>query len=149
MTNYAEYEYYTTTYGGTVFDSANLFNRYSRKASLLMDKATMERITNDTELQALDEVKMCACEIAEYLYKVDCYIDKNILTASGTDADRAVSSITSGSESVHYDTGTNTSSVSMGAASEKERNNAIYAIISTYCGALTDANGINLVYWGD
>ena len=65
MTNYADYAYYTGTYKGVVIDAAS-FDLYSRQATQEIRKYTFNRV--DVE-DIPDDVKMCCCELAEYLYK--------------------------------------------------------------------------------
>ena len=65
MTNYADYAYYTDTYGGAVIDTAS-FNLYARKATQTIKLNTFNRITDDN---IPEEAKMCCCELAELIYR--------------------------------------------------------------------------------
>lgn len=67
MTNYADYAYYTDTYGGAVIDTAS-FNYYARGATMLIGIHTFNRIADDG---IPEEAKMCCCELAEALFKAD------------------------------------------------------------------------------
>lgn len=67
MTNYADYEYYTGTYKGAVIDTAS-FDMCARKATQIINQHTFGRVQ---EGNIPEEVKMCCCELAEYLYKQD------------------------------------------------------------------------------
>lgn len=67
MTNYADYAYYTGTYKGAVIDTAS-FDYYSRKATQIIKLHVFGRIL---DFDIPDEVKMCCCELAEYLHKQD------------------------------------------------------------------------------
>ena len=67
MTNYADYAYYTDTYKGAVIDAAS-FDSYAAKATQTIKLYTFNRIVDDN---IPEEVKMCCCELAEYLYKQD------------------------------------------------------------------------------
>lgn len=57
---YADYEYYTATYGGRVIPAAD-FPRLAERASAYIDKTTFGRITDVT-----DKIRNCCCEIAEF-----------------------------------------------------------------------------------
>lgn len=65
MTNYADYAYYTDTYGGAVIDTAS-FKLYACKATQAIKLHTFNRIADDS---IPDEAKMCCCELAEYFYR--------------------------------------------------------------------------------
>ncbi len=70
MTNYADITYYEETYSvgkEAVIDTAS-FDFYARKATQEIKRYTFNRVHEDN---IPDEVKMCCCELAEYLYKQD------------------------------------------------------------------------------
>ena len=67
MTNYADYAYYTDTYGGAVIDTAS-FNLYAGKATQKIKLYTFNRIADDS---IPDEAKMCCCELAELIFRAD------------------------------------------------------------------------------
>lgn len=66
MINYADYEYYTDTYKGAVLDTAS-FDINARKATQIIKLHTFDRVEGDN---IPDEVKMCCCELAEYIYSM-------------------------------------------------------------------------------
>lgn len=61
MTVYADYEYYTGTYGGTALTEED-FQPCAVRASLLLDEMTLGRVAGAADL---DEVKQACCAIAE------------------------------------------------------------------------------------
>ena len=64
---YADYNYYTTIYGGTAVSEGD-FPRFAAKASAYIDKATFGR----AEEHADDErVKNCCCELCEIYSRTD------------------------------------------------------------------------------
>ena len=65
MTNYADYAYYTDTYGGAVIDAAS-FDLYAGIATHTIKLHTFNRILDDN---IPDEVKKCCCELSELYYK--------------------------------------------------------------------------------
>lgn len=69
MANYADFEYYTSTYKGAVLDAAS-FDLYARKATQTIKLQTFNRIKADS---IPEEARMCCCELAEELYKQDGY----------------------------------------------------------------------------
>ena len=66
---YVDFEYYSSTYGGTAIN-ADSFIKLERKARVFIDDITFDRLKNDTTLID-DTVKECLCEIMECNYKLD------------------------------------------------------------------------------
>ena len=66
---YVDFEYYSTTYGGTAIN-ADSFIKLERKARVFIDDITFDRLKNDNTLID-DTVKECLCEIMECNYKLD------------------------------------------------------------------------------
>lgn len=67
MTNYADAAYYSDIYKGAVIDTAS-FNVYAMRSTQVIKVYTFNRI-DESSIQ--DEVKMCCCEVAEYIFKTD------------------------------------------------------------------------------
>ena len=63
MAAYADYDYYTNTYGGTALP-ADDFNRLIPRASVLLDQMTRGRAEAHADE---DPIKMAACAVAEGL----------------------------------------------------------------------------------
>lgn len=110
MTNYADYAYYTNTYKGAVIDAAS-FDLYARKATLIIRQHTFNRVKDDN---IPDDVKMCCCEMSEYLCKKDAAEQDTEASIKG------LASETTGGHSASYETA---------AARELAHNNIIKGII--------------------
>jgi len=154
---YADYEYYTIEYGGAVFKSASAFTPYERKAERRIDVATTDKLISafPQEEKAVQAVKDCVCELAEFLYEVDIYRQSTITStgvleqSDGSVRGKVIKSVSSGSESISYSTAGDTQTVVSEAA--KDRNVLdceVYAIIRNSLSGVEDENGINLLYAG-
>lgn len=88
MTIYADFDYYSDTYGGTEI-SKDDFTRLIRQASAYLDMVTFGRI--DDVWSEDDRVKDCACAVAEYCKR-----------RSEMEDGSAVSSLSIGEETVSY-----------------------------------------------
>ena len=71
MISYTTVEYYTDKYlmGRQAVIDAAVFPFYAQKATQRIKQYTGDNI--DETLPFIDEVQMCCCELAEYLYKQD------------------------------------------------------------------------------
>ncbi|HHV09977.1 MAG TPA: hypothetical protein GXX75_06845 [Clostridiales bacterium] len=94
MTSYADFAYYKDTYKGAVLDAAS-FDAYSRNSTLIIRQHTFNRIKDD---DVPNDVKMCCCELAEYLSKKDA-ADQD--TEAGI---KGLTSETTGGHSASYET---------------------------------------------
>ena len=110
MTNYADYAYYTGTYKGAVIDTAS-FDLHARKATQEIRKYTFNRI-DDANIP--DDVKMCCCELAEYLCQKKAADQE---TEAGL---KGLSSETTGGHSANYESA---------EAREQAHNNVVKGII--------------------
>lgn len=154
---YADFEYYTTTYGGKVLKSEEDFNHFGRKAERRMDAITGMKLQFAFPAKGKDAeaVKDCLCELAEFLYQVDAYQNAAmesvgvVAQSDGTVKGKVVSSITSGSESISYSTGGSASTSVMEAAKDKKVMDAlIYGMVQDGLSGVLDANGVNLLFAG-
>ena len=110
MINYADHAYYTEIYKGAVIDAAS-FDFNSRKATQIIKQHTFNRVHANN---ILEEVKMCCCELAEYLYKKD-------IADNDTEANiKGLTSETTGGHSASYENA---------EARERATNNIIKGII--------------------
>ncbi|MGF7145300.1 hypothetical protein HNQ56_003741 [Anaerotaenia torta] len=118
MTNYADFTYYKDTYKGAVLDAAS-FDTYARSATLIIRQYTFNRVMDNN---IPDDVKMCCCELAEYLSKKD---------AADHDTEAGVKGLiaeTTGGHSASYETA---------EARERAHNNVVKGIIYNWL-AFTD-----------
>lgn len=76
MINYADYQYYTDTYKGSL--SQTLFNSLIIKASREIDKYVNRKITVD-DLDDYEEIKYVACELCD---KLNTISNKNVSSIS-------------------------------------------------------------------
>lgn len=123
------------------------FTRLSYDASRFMDYMTTG-IDNVKKLQTYpptgDDVKMCCAKLISLMQAVEA-ADGFIVRADGTVTTKAVSSISSGSESLSF---ANSSSLSA-AANDLEARKKLYSdTVRAYLGGLQDSNGVNLLYMG-
>lgn len=65
---YIDYKYYTNTYKGSSIPET-AFDRIALIAQSKVDHLTFNRINK--KACYMEKVKMCCCELAEYLYKQD------------------------------------------------------------------------------
>ena len=155
---YADYKFYTEKYYGDAVPESD-FPKYSDRASDHIDAITFDRLVNDfpDEERAVTKVKKAVCAVAETLYQID-QIKKSSMESvgtvtrkDGTVVSKAVSSISSGSESISYSTGYSgvTESVYGQAAVDKKVENVLlYQIATEYLSGVTDKKGICLLYAG-
>lgn len=116
---YTTYEFYTDEYGGVMTDTD--FRRFLSKAEYRLNYLTFDRI-NDSLMN--DEyfsrpVQMAECTIADILYSMDMAEKQNGISEDGKG--RIIKSVSSGSESISYDTGNNIYSSLLGNISEQNR----------------------------
>ena len=105
---YADYEYYSTEYGGKM--SADDYKQFGRRAERRIDSITSGKLqfAFPTNEQDADAVKDCVCELADFLYQIDSYNTAamesigTVTQADGTVRGKVVTSISSGSESIGY-----------------------------------------------
>ena len=155
---YVDYQFYTEKYyGDTVPESE--FPKYAERASDRIDAITFDRLINGfpKEERAVTKVKKAVCAVAEALYQID-QIKKasmesvgTVTREDGTVVSKAVSSISSGSESISFATGSsgNTESIYGQAAIDKKVESVLlYQVATEYLSGVTDKKGICLLYAG-
>lgn len=152
---YADYDYYTTEYGGKM--SADDYKRFGRKAERRIDTITGGKLqfafpTNERDAQA---VKDAVCELADFLYQIDQYNSAamesmgTVAQADGTVKGKVITSISSGSESIGYSASGSASTATMEAAKDKKvADTMIYGMARDSLSGVPDANGVNLLFAG-
>lgn len=60
-----DYEYYKEFYGVTI--PINSFSRFEMRAEIILNNYTFKRLKKLSKVN--DEVKLCLCEMADYLYR--------------------------------------------------------------------------------
>lgn len=155
---YADYQFYTTTYYGDTVPESD-FPKYAERAGDRIDSITFDRLVNGfpEEERAVTKVKKAVCAVAEALYQIDQIKKASMETVGtvtredGTVISKAVSSISSGSESISFATGSsgNTESIYGQAAVDKKVESVLlYQVATEYLSGVTDKKGICLLYAG-
>lgn len=111
---YADYEFYTTSYFGSVVPEAD-FPRLAERASDFVDTMTFDRLVDGlpTNERSQKRIKKAVCSLAELMYQIEL-AEKNATNAavsgtstaigSGGSTTGVVTSVSSGSESISYAT---------------------------------------------
>lgn len=111
---YADYEFYTTSFLGSVVPEAD-FLRLAERASDFVDTMTFDRLANGlpTNERSQKRIKKAVCSLAELMYQIEL-AEKNAISqasAGATDTKNVgnistgiVTSVSSGSESISYAT---------------------------------------------
>lgn len=110
---YADYEFYTTSYFGSVVPEAD-FPRLAEKASDFVDLMTSDRLVDGlpTNERSQKRIKKAVCSLAELMYQIELAEKNAINQASanvtninvGNISTGIVTSVSSGSESISYAT---------------------------------------------
>lgn len=110
---YADYEFYTTSYFGSVVPESD-FPRLVERASDFVNTMTFDRLVNGlpTNERSQKRIKKAVCSLAELMYQIEL-AEKNAInqasanltdTNVGNISTGIVTSISSGSESISYAT---------------------------------------------
>ena len=111
---YADYEFYTTSYFGSVVPEAD-FPRLAERASDFIDTMTFDRLVDGLPKNERSQkrIKKAVCSLAELMYQIEL-AEKNAANAaasgtsttigSGGSTTGIVTSVSSGSESISYAT---------------------------------------------
>lgn len=117
----ANYTYYIDSFKGRVIKDSSTFNSCCMEASRIIGMQTLYKVFND-KYKELDEVKSCACKVAEIMYR-DMLINENIIANNG----KEISSEKVGEYSVNYTNNSNNS-----RTSEDSINKQINKVIQSY-----------------
>ena len=111
---YADYEFYTTSYFGSVVPETD-FPRLSERASDFVDTMTFDRLVDGlpTDERSQKRIKKAVCSLTELMYQIEL-AEKNATNAavsgtstaigSGGSTTGVITSVSSGSESISYAT---------------------------------------------
>lgn len=111
---YADYEFYTTSYFGSVVPETD-FSRLAERASDFVDTMTFDRLVDGLpeNERSQKRIKKAVCSLAELMYQIEL-AEKNATNAavsgtstaigSGGSTTGIVTSVSSGSESISYAT---------------------------------------------
>jgi len=162
---YTDYEFYTTSYFGSVVPEAD-FPRLAERASDFVDTMTFDRLVDGlpTNERSQKRIKKAVCSLAELMYQIEL-AEKNATNAAVSGASTAigsggstagiVTSVSSGSESISYATpqqigasAKEWSAVYAAAGDVQKTNNLLYkAALPLLMGVRTD-DGIPILYAG-
>ena len=155
---YADYKFYIEKYYGDTVPESD-FDKYVDQASDRIDMITFYRLVTGMpeNERSQTRIKKAVCALAEAIYQID-QIKKasmdtvgTVVREDGTVVSKAVSSVSSGSESISYATGTSGSGVdiySQAAASKESENILLRQIATEYLAGVSNKEGINLLYAG-
>lgn len=155
---YVDYQFYTEKYYGDTVPESD-FPKYADRSSDRIDAITFDRLVNgfSEEERAATKVKKAVCAVADALYQID-QIKKTsmesigtITREDGTVVSKAVSSVSSGSESISYVTGSSGGTESIygqAAVDKKVESVLLYQIAAEYLSGVTDKKGVCLLYAG-
>lgn len=111
---YADYDFYTTSYFGSVVPEAD-FSRLAERASDFVDTMTFDRLMDGlpADVHSQKRIKKAVCSLAELMYQIEL-AEKNAANAAASGASTTigsggsttgiVTSVSSGSESISYAT---------------------------------------------
>lgn len=111
---YADYDFYTTSYFGSVVPEAD-FPRLTERASDFVDTMTFDRLVDGLpeNERSQKRIKKAVCSLAELMYQIEL-AEKNATNAAASGASTTigaggsttgvVTSVSSGSESISYAT---------------------------------------------
>lgn len=155
---YADYQFYTTTYYGDTVPESD-FPKYAERASDRIDMITFDRLVDglpDDE-RSQTKIKKAVCALADAIYQIDQVKKASMETVGtvtredGTVVSKAVSSISSGSESISFATGSSGGTESIygqAAVDKKVESVLLYQVAMEYLSGVTDKKGICLLYAG-
>lgn len=162
---YADYEFYTTSYFGSVVPETD-FPRLAERASDFVDTMTFDRLVDGlpTNERSQKRIKKAVCSLAELMYQIEL-AEKNATNAavsgtstaigSGGSTTGIVTSVSSGSESISYATpqqkasgAKEWSAVYAAAGDVQKTNDLLYeTALPLLMGVRTD-DGIPVLYAG-
>ena len=161
---YADYEFYTTSYFGSVVPETD-FPRLAERASDFVDTMTFDRLVDGLpeNERSQKRIKKAVCSLAELMYQIEL-AEKNAINQAATNltdtnvgniVSGTVTSVSSGSESISYATpqqkasGAKEWSAVYAAAGDVQKTNDLLLKIALplLMGVRTD-DGIPVLYAG-
>lgn len=101
---FVDFNYYQNTYRGDILTEQN-FTKYASKACNYISAETMDRIKDSTISSypqiLIDDIKNCACDLAEKYYDYD-KVYHNIINISSGESNSNIKSEKSGEVSITY-----------------------------------------------
>lgn len=162
---YADYEFYTTSYFGSVVPETD-FPRLAERASDFVDTMTFDRLVDGlpTNERSQKRIKKAVCSLAELMYQIEL-AEKNATNAavsgtstaigSGGSTTGIVTSVSSGSESISYATpqqkasgAKEWSAVYAAAGDVQKTNDLLYKTALPFLMGVRTDDGIPVLYAG-
>lgn len=149
---YADREHYNSLYDEI---DAQTYNRVGWQAAKLLDKYTtgidgVRKLQKafPSNLDAQEAVKRCECALVNLLLQIEQTEKAGAVAtrADGTLTIGAVSSVSSGAESISYAVGN--TAINAAAADNSACERLISSTVREYLSGEKDANGVNLLYMG-
>lgn len=161
---FASYEDYKALYKDNGLDEAG-FARLIWEAERAMDDATTGadrvqklRLYPPADEYGAEAVRRCACALVDTLRKMeeadeaDSKARALVENADGTVHGRVIDSVSSGSESISYATGSaarsGTSAIDAAVSDPAARARLLDDTVRRYLSGVKDANGVNLLFMG-
>lgn len=149
---YLTYADFCRVYGTEI--SVADFERFEFEAELEVDRYTTTidnvkklRVAFPTDRVDAEAVKRCVGKLVDVLYRFNVADTKSI-SASGDVAGGAIASVSSGSESISYNTSASASALAEANKSDVKRAEFTASIVRHYLSGREDANHVNLLYGG-
>ena len=131
------------------------FAKYEFQAELYLNKFTTGidnvkklKVAFPTDEQDATAVKYCVAQLVNTLIEIDQASKGLGFTADANGIHGPLASISSGSESMSFATGSNGSSIVEASRSASAKNGLISDIIRNCLSGIHDKNGVNLLYMG-
>ena len=151
--SYATEQDYIALFGDTVTG----FARYAFDAERIMDDMTTGvdnvrklRAAFPTDAYSVNCVMRCACELVNTLAQI---AEAEALAGytkneTGAVVNKAIASVSSGTESISYASTGPQSAITAAAADAAKKDALLRGIVRRYLSGVVDANGVNLLYMG-
>ncbi len=147
---YADKKFYKVKYYGDCIDETEL-EKWLSRASDELDTLTFGRLIEHFPTIEIhtEKVQKAVCAIAEALYNINEQ-KKAMMAQKGEDGKYhgAISSISSGRESISYSLNDNTSVYARAAVDCEAQTDLFLNIAAKYLSNVPDATGVNLLYAG-
>ena len=140
---YATFTFYTNEYFGSKIKEAD-WPKYGTKASDFMDYATSDSMINNmpTDQSAQVRIQKATCAVADAMKDID---DRKALAAVSGGTGGAIKSISSGGESITYQSSRIDEIITAGEAAIREY---LYQAMHLYMSNVTDNTGRLYIYEG-
>lgn len=158
---YIDYEYFVALYGYETVTEQQ-FNRLAWDAERAIDNYTTGvdglrklRVAFPTDEDDAEAVKRCVCKLVEVMVQIEQAQEQTknasgfVTREDGTVVNKVVSSVSSGSESIHYATSnSNMTEIDLAVTDSSAKNRLFERIVRECLTGITDANGVNLLFGG-